>query len=191
MPGSSDDENKPSAQRALLTDPQKALRAIQGTVTKFSDGNNAELRSWLIDFSRILFRLGIPKDTGTRLLPFFLDGVAKTRYDNLESEETQSWEKTVEKIMRAFEIPGEREISQQELVNLKQGKSSVSEYAKNLRTLGEFAYQNTGQSRLGRHNHHVASPCSRFSCLLILYLTYFTLLDMNPFYIYSLHIYWT
>lgn len=80
--------------------------AIQGIITKFSDGNNAELRSWLINFSRTLFRLGIPKDTGTRLLPFFLDGVAKTRYDNLESEEVQTWEQTVEKIMRAFEIPG-------------------------------------------------------------------------------------
>ncbi|EFP03919.1 hypothetical protein CRE_28809 [Caenorhabditis remanei] len=144
------------------TEPLKALRAVAGHVPKFSKGNTAALRRWLVDYRLALHNLNIKQEAGARILPFFLDGLAKQRYHQLPAAQKATWTDVVENLIRAFEVPGDRELAQQEITTLKQGELTITEYARRLRTLGEYAYEgmpeNVRESLLLNHFMHHAAP---------------------------------
>ncbi|KAF1762883.1 hypothetical protein GCK72_011147 [Caenorhabditis remanei] len=47
-----------------------------------------------------------------------------------------TWNKLVESLTQAFEVPGDRE-----LATVKQGTLSINEFARKLRTIGDYAYE--------------------------------------------------
>ncbi|EFP13172.1 hypothetical protein CRE_02722, partial [Caenorhabditis remanei] len=148
------------------TDTQKALRAVSGHIPKFKEGNTSALRRWLVEYRCALHNLNIKQEAGAKIMPFFLEGLAKTRFNQLSQEQTNSWDKLVESLIAAFEVPGDRELAQQEITTLKQGRLSIAEYARKLKTLGDYAYEGIPESvrdglLVNHFMHHAANHIRR------------------------------
>ncbi|EFO90105.1 hypothetical protein CRE_20919 [Caenorhabditis remanei] len=75
-----------------------------------------------------------------------------------ENRSNATWNKLVESLTQAFEVPGDRELAQQELATVKHGTLSINEFARKLRTIGDYAYEsvsaNVRESLLVNHFIH-------------------------------------
>ncbi|EFO93455.1 hypothetical protein CRE_23127 [Caenorhabditis remanei] len=128
------------------TDTQKALRAVSGHIPKFKEGNTSALRRWLVEYRCALHNLNIKQEAGAKIMPFFLEGLAKTRFNQLSQEQTNSWDKLVKNLIAAFEVPRDRELAQQEIRTLHQGCLPIAKFAEKLKALGDYAYEDMPES---------------------------------------------
>ncbi|EFO90955.1 hypothetical protein CRE_29046 [Caenorhabditis remanei] len=116
-------------------------RMMDPRIKKFSEGKSSDLHRWLKDYAKLVYRMDIPRETGTELLPFFLSGTALQKYNALDHKILDDWAKTTKQLMLAHDCPTDREISLQELTSVQQGKKTVSEFAAHIRELGEYVYE--------------------------------------------------
>ncbi|EFP04507.1 hypothetical protein CRE_23192, partial [Caenorhabditis remanei] len=116
-------------------------KMLNPRIKKFGEGKSSDLFKWLKDFTKLIYRLGIPRETGTELLPFFLTGTALEKYNTLDERTVKDWERMTKQLMLAHDCPTDREISLQELTSAQQGKKKVTEFAAHIRELGEYVYQ--------------------------------------------------
>ncbi|EFO94694.1 hypothetical protein CRE_08560 [Caenorhabditis remanei] len=110
-------------------------------IKKFSEGKSSDLHRWLKEYAKLVYRMEIPREVGTELLPFFLTGTALIKYNNLDPKIAKDWERVTKQLMLAHDCPTDRELSLQELTSAQQGKKTISEFASHIKTLGEYCYQ--------------------------------------------------
>ncbi|EFO94118.1 hypothetical protein CRE_25872 [Caenorhabditis remanei] len=116
-------------------------KMLDPRIKKFAEGRSSDLHKWLKEYAKLLFRMDIPRETGTELLPFFLSGTALQKYNALDNKVLKDWEKMTKQLMLAHDCPTDREISLQELTSVQQGKKTVSDFSAHIRELGEYVYE--------------------------------------------------
>lgn len=65
------------------------LKSRDNRIKKFGEGKSSDMHRWLKEFSKLMFRMAIPREVGTELISFFLTGTALTKYNNLDTNDTK------------------------------------------------------------------------------------------------------
>ncbi|EGT34582.1 hypothetical protein CAEBREN_30225, partial [Caenorhabditis brenneri] len=128
--------------KEIWKEKAEVMRLLDKRIEKFKDGKTSDLKAWLEEFSKLLFRLDIPSEMGTRLLPFYLSGPALQRFNTIKPEKQLNWYEATKILMELHDCPAEKDLALQEITNISQGVETISEFAEKIRKTGAYAYEN-------------------------------------------------
>lgn len=120
--------------------------ALKMYISPFSEGNIIHLFHWLIKFMVAFGRLNIDEGTACILLPRFLHGTAKLRWSNISNRSKKHWRKTIKSLSESFRSEIDWLLAGDELCNISQGTSTISEYSLRIEFIGCIAYEHFHKS---------------------------------------------
>ncbi|KAL6734713.1 hypothetical protein Aduo_005222 [Ancylostoma duodenale] len=117
-------------------------------IEKFSGTGERTFKEFLDDYTNLIARFGIPYSVARTLLPLYLVGGAKLKYQTIANHDTLPWNESVPEL--AKKLKSEALLSNLRVHNMTQGKDSVREFAKKVYNKTKVAFQGQGEGIVSR-----------------------------------------
>ncbi|KAL6728867.1 hypothetical protein Aduo_010600 [Ancylostoma duodenale] len=118
-----------------------SCKLLGNRIEKFSGDTDKTFEEFLDDFKDLVESLNIPHHHAKSLLPLYLTGGAKLKYQSLTDDEKSTWETIVTSLAKKFKNQAMLSNIRDELHNMRQGKDSVGEFAKKILAKTKIAFQ--------------------------------------------------
>ncbi|EYC38798.1 hypothetical protein Y032_0694g1592 [Ancylostoma ceylanicum] len=123
-----------------------SCKLLGNRIEKFSGDSDKTFEEFLDEYKDLIESLNIPHEHAKSLLPLYLTGGAKLKYQSLSDEEKSNWQSIVTTLARKFKNQAMLSNIRDELHNLRQGKDSVGEFARKILAKTKVAFQGEDKS---------------------------------------------
>ncbi|VDO84829.1 unnamed protein product [Heligmosomoides polygyrus] len=121
-----------------------AFKLLGTRIDKFSGSEEKTFEEFLEEYSELTQRFQIPRAVAKSLLPIYLTGMAKLKFQSIENRDQMNWEQLVTTLASKLKNQATLSNIRDELHNISQGKDSVGEFARKVLTKTRFAFQGQG-----------------------------------------------
>lgn len=121
-----------------------AHKLLHKRLDKFSGSDEKTFEEFLEEYSDLVQHFQIPRAIAKSLLPLYLTGSAKLKYQSIEGHDQMSWEQPVTALATKLKNQAALSNIRDELHNMTQGKDSVGEFARKVLTKTKYAFQGQG-----------------------------------------------
>ncbi|KAL6739358.1 hypothetical protein Aduo_012826 [Ancylostoma duodenale] len=118
-----------------------SCKLLGNRIEKFSGDSDKTFEEFSDEFKDLIDSLNIPHHHARSLLPLYLTGGAKLKYQSLTDDEKSTWESIVTTLAKKFKNQAMLSNIRDELHNMRQGKDSVGEFAKKILAKTKIAFQ--------------------------------------------------
>ncbi|KHJ89073.1 integrase core domain protein, partial [Oesophagostomum dentatum] len=119
----------------------ESCKLLGNRLSKFSGNEDKTFEEFLEEYAELVSNLQIPLAHAKSLLPLYLTGGAKLKYQTLKDFEKTSWQAMVTALATKFKNQAMLSNIRDELHNMRQGKDSVADFAKKIVAKTKIAFQ--------------------------------------------------
>ncbi|KIH60390.1 integrase core domain protein [Ancylostoma duodenale] len=128
----------------------QACKMLGNRIEKFSGTGDRTFEEFLEEHTDLVARFSIPRSVARSLLPLYLTGGAKLKYQTIPEHDSMTWEELVTELAKRMKSEALLSNLRDELHNLTQGKDSVGEFAKKVHNKTKIAFQGQGEGIVAR-----------------------------------------
>ncbi|VDK60516.1 unnamed protein product, partial [Cylicostephanus goldi] len=137
-----ENEGSNSAQPRDVDNPiYRSYKILSERIEKFSGVGDRTFEEFLEDYVDVIERFNISYSNAKSLLPMFLSGSARVKYNSIANAKTLTWDDLVTKLAKKCKNEAVLSNVRDELHGLIQGKDSVGEFARKVLAKAKVAYQ--------------------------------------------------
>ena len=123
----------------------QVCKMIGNRIEKFTGHGDRTFEEFLEEFVDLTTRFAIPLPVARRILPLFLIGGARLKFQQIPNHDTLCWKDLVTELAKRFKSQALLSNIRDELHNMTQGKDNVGEFARKVYNKTKTAFQGQGE----------------------------------------------